>query len=154
MKSKPKHAAGTPSHTHLLKNKMQETSETIIVQAPPVEGEFSMSYVELLTGPLSALALAVIMIVTIGRWLAKFVPSVVAKYMEQSDKTIEQLNKLNASMQAHTEKCNQQTELIVEKVRSTSAGIHARLNNIEPIIIDIKAQQNFQSNSHKTDGGN
>jgi len=133
---------------------MQETSETIIVQAPPVEGEFSMSYVELLTGPLSALALAVIMIVTIGRWLAKFVPSVVAKYMEQSDKTIEQLNKLNASMQAHTEKCNQQTELIVEKVRSTSAGIHARLNNIEPIIIDIKAQQNFQSNSHKTDGGN
>jgi uncharacterized coiled-coil protein SlyX len=132
---------------------MQETSETIIVQAPPVEGEFSMSYVELLTGPLSALALAVIMIVTIGRWLAKFVPSVVAKYMEQSDKTIEQLNKLNASMQAHTEKCNQQTELIVEKVRSTSAGIHARLNNIEPIIIDIKAQQNFQSNSHKTDGG-
>lgn len=112
-----------------------------------------MSYVELLTGPLSALALAVIMIVTIGRWLAKFVPSVVAKYMEQSDKTIEQLNKLNASMQAHTEKCNQQTELIVEKVRSTSAGIHARLNNIEPIIIDIKAQQNFQSNSHKTDGG-
>jgi uncharacterized protein YoxC len=133
---------------------MEETQEQIIVHAPPVEDGFNMSYIELLTGPLSALALAVIMIYTIGRWLAKFVPTVVSKYMEQTDKTIEQLDKLNASMQAHTEKCNQQTELIVEKVRSTSAGIHARLNNIEPVILDIKAQQNFQSNTHKTDGGN
>ena len=133
---------------------MDETTETIIVQAPPVEEGFSMSYVELLTGPLSALALAVIMIVTIGRWLARFVPQVVAKYMEQTDKTIEQLDKLNVSMQAHTDKCNVQTEAIVEKIRSTSAGLHNRLNAIEPVILDIKAQQNFQSHNHKTDGGN
>jgi hypothetical protein len=104
---------------------MEETTETIIVQAPPMEEGFSMSYVELLTGPLSALALAVIMIVTIGRWLARFVPQVVA-----------------------------QTEAIVEKIRSTSAGLHNRLNAIEPVILDIKAQQNFQSHNHKTDGGN
>lgn len=117
-------------------------------------GEASgMSYMELLTGPLSALALAVIMIVTIGKWLAKFVPTVVSKYMEQTDKTIEQLDKLNASIQAHTERSTHQTELIVEKVRSTSAGLHSRLNAIEPVILELKAQQNYQSNNNKTDGG-
>lgn len=112
-----------------------------------------MSYMELLTGPLSALALAVIMIVTIGKWLAKFVPTVVSKYMEQTDKTIEQLDKLNASMQAHTERTTHQTELIVEKVRSTSAGLHSRLNAIEPVILELKANQNLKSNNNKTDGG-
>jgi len=63
----------------------------------------------------------------------------VAKYMEQTDKTIEQLDKLNASMQAHNEKMNEQTELIIEKVRSTSAGLHNRLNAIEPVILKIEA---------------
>jgi len=118
-----------------------------------IEEASGMSYMELLTGPLSALALAVIMIVTIGKWLAKFVPTVVSKYMEQSDKTIEQLDKLNASMQAHTERTTHQTELIIEKVRSTSAGLHSRLNAIEPVILELKAQQNYQSNNNKTDGG-
>jgi uncharacterized protein YoxC len=118
-----------------------------------IEEASGMSYMELLTGPLSALALAVIMIVTIGKWLAKFVPTVVSKYMEQTDKTIEQLDKLNASMQAHTERTTHQTELIIEKVRSTSAGLHSRLNAIEPVILELKAQQNYQSNNNKTDGG-
>jgi len=118
-----------------------------------IEEASGMSYMELLTGPLSALALTVIMIVTIGKWLAKFVPTVVSKYMEQTDKTIEQLDKLNASMQAHTERTTHQTELIIEKVRSTSAGLHSRLNAIEPVILELKAQQNYQSNNNKTDGG-
>jgi DNA anti-recombination protein RmuC len=61
--------------------------------------------------------------------------------MEQTDKTIEQLDKLNASMQAHNEKMNEQTELIIEKVRSTSAGLHNRLNAIEPVILKIEANQ-------------
>jgi ABC-type Zn uptake system ZnuABC Zn-binding protein ZnuA len=108
---------------------------------PPAEQGFNMGYMELLTGPLSALALAIIMIYTIGRWLAKFVPTVVAKYMEQTDKTIEQLDKLNQSMQAHNAKVNDQTDQIIEKVRSTSAGLHARLNTIEPVIIKIEANQ-------------
>lgn len=116
-----------------------------VTPPPPAEQGFNMGYMELLTGPLSALALAIIMIYTIGRWLAKFVPTVVAKYMEQTDKTIEQLDKLNASMQAHNEKMNEQTELIVEKVRSTSAGLHNRLNAIEPVILKIEANQGKSS---------
>jgi len=119
---------------------MSEDS-VIIEPPPPIESGIEMSYMELLTGPLSALALAIIMIVTIGRWLAKFVPTVVAKYMEQTDKTIEQLDKMNVSMQEHSDRCNQQTEAIIEKVRSTSAGLHNRLNAIEPIIIKIEANQ-------------
>ena len=119
---------------------MSEDS-VIIETPPPIESGIEMSYMELLTGPLSALALAIIMIVTIGRWLAKFVPTVVAKYMEQTDKTIEQLDKMNTSMQEHSDRCNQQTEAIIEKVRSTSAGLHNRLNAIEPIIIKIEANQ-------------
>jgi ABC-type Zn uptake system ZnuABC Zn-binding protein ZnuA len=115
--------------------------ESIAVTPPPAEQGFNMGYMELLTGPLSALALAIIMIYTIGRWLAKFVPTVVAKYMEQTDKTIEQLDKLNQSMQAHNAKVNDQTDQIIEKVRSTSAGLHARLNAIEPVIIKIEANQ-------------
>src|SRR5210317_1890573 len=112
-----------------------------VTPPPPAEQGFNMGYMELLTGPLSALALAIIMIYTIGRWLAKFVPTVVAKYMEQTDKTIEQLDKLNQSMQAHNAKVNDQTDQIIEKVRSTSAGLHARLNAIEPVIIKIEANQ-------------
>ena len=119
---------------------MSEDS-VIIEPPPPIESGIEMSYMELLTGPLSALALAIIMIVTIGRWLAKFVPTVVAKYMEQTDKTIEQLDKMNTSMQEHSDRQSQQTEAIIEKVRSTSAGLHNRLNAIEPIIIKIEANQ-------------
>ena len=119
---------------------MSEDS-VIIEPPPPIESGIEMSYMELLTGPLSALALAIIMIVTIGRWLAKFVPTVVAKYMEQTDKTIEQLDKMNQSMQQHSDRCNQKTEAIIEKVRSTSAGLHNRLNALEPIIIKIEANQ-------------
>jgi uncharacterized protein YoxC len=119
---------------------MSEDS-VIIEPIAPIESGIEMSYMELLTGPLSALALAIIMIVTIGRWLAKFVPTVVAKYMEQTDKTIEQLDKMNVSMQEHSDRCNQQTEAIIEKVRSTSASLHNRLNAIEPIIIKIEANQ-------------
>jgi uncharacterized protein YoxC len=117
------------------------SEDSVIIEPPPIESGIEMSYMELLTGPLSALALAIIMIVTIGRWLAKFVPTVVAKYMEQTDKTIEQLDKMNVSMQEHSDRCNQQTEAIIEKVRSTSAGLHNRLNAIEPIIIKIEANQ-------------
>jgi hypothetical protein len=73
---------------------MSEDS-VIIEPIAPIESGIEMSYMELLTGPLSALALAIIMIVTIGRWLAKFVPTVVAKYMEQTDKNIEELDKMN-----------------------------------------------------------
>ena len=119
---------------------MSEDS-VIIEPPPPIESGIEMSYMELLTGPLSALALAIIMIVTIGRWLAKFVPTVVAKYMEQTDKTIEQLDKMNQSMQEHSDRQSQQTEAIIEKVRSTSAGLHNRLNALEPIIIKIEANQ-------------
>jgi len=119
---------------------MSEDS-VIIEPPPPIESGIEMSYMELLTGPLSALALAIIMIVTIGRWLAKFVPTVVAKYMEQTDKTIEQLDKMNTSMKEHSDRCNLQTEAIIEKVRSTSAGLHNRLNALEPIIIKIEANQ-------------
>lgn len=117
------------------------SEDSVIIEPPPIESGIEMSYMELLTGPLSALALAIIMIVTIGRWLAKFVPTVVAKYMEQTDKTIEQLDKMNQSMQEHSDRQSQQTEAIIEKVRSTSAGLHNRLNAIEPIIIKIEANQ-------------
>ncbi len=113
-------------------------TETIEAAGAPAEG-FNLSYMELLTGPLSALALAVIMIYTIGRWLAKFVPTVVAKYMEQTDKTIEQLDRLNAAIQEHTAQSLARTDQIIEKQRSTTAGIHSRLNNIEPQIIEIRA---------------
>lgn len=112
--------------------------ETIEAAGAPAEG-FNLSYMELLTGPLSALALAVIMIYTIGRWLAKFVPTVVAKYMEQTDKTIEQLDRLNSAIQEHTAQSLARTDQIIEKQRSTTAGIHSRLNNIEPQIIEIRA---------------
>jgi uncharacterized protein YoxC len=112
--------------------------ETIEAAGAPAEG-FNLSYMELLTGPLSALALAVIMIYTIGRWLAKFVPTVVAKYMEQTDKTIEQLDRLNTAIQEHTAQSLARTDQIIEKQRSTTAGIHSRLNNIEPQIIEIRA---------------
>jgi len=118
------------------------SEDSVIIEPPlPIESGIEMSYMELLTGPLSALALAIIMIVTIGRWLAKFVPTVVAKYMEQTDKTIEQLDKMNTSMKEHSDRCNLQTEAIIEKVRSTSAGLHNRLNALEPIIIKIEANQ-------------
>jgi len=117
------------------------SEDSVTLEPPPIESGIEMSYMELLTGPLSALALAIIMIVTIGRWLAKFVPTVVAKYMEQTDKTIEQLDKMNQSMQEHSDRQSQQTEAIIEKVRSTSAGLHNRLNALEPIIIKIEANQ-------------
>lgn len=113
-------------------------NQTIEAAGAPAEG-FNLSYMELLTGPLSALALAVIMIYTIGRWLAKFVPTVVAKYMEQTDKTIEQLDRLNGAIQEHTAQSLARTDQIIEKQRSTTAGIHSRLNNIEPQIIEIRA---------------
>lgn len=112
-------------------------------------------YIQLLTGPLSALALAVILLYTVGKWAAKFVPTVVNKYMEQSDKTIEQLNALNTALVAHTERSSVQTDQMIEKVRSTSAGLHARLNNIEPIILELRANQiHTQQTNNQTNVNN
>jgi hypothetical protein len=116
-------------------------AEPVQIQPVEVVQVDNYNYIELLTGPLSALGLALIMIYTIGRWLSKIVPRVIDKYMEATDKTIEQLEELNTCMRDNSNRCNEQTEAILERVRSTSAGIHNRLNTIEPIIIEIKANQ-------------
>ena len=102
------------------------------------------SYIQLLTGPLSALALAVILLYTVGKWAAKFVPTVVNKYMEQSDKTIEQLDKLNKTIMEHRSESAIRAEQHLEATRKSIAGLHNRLNMIEPDIKEILTINKFQ----------
>lgn len=114
------------------------------------------SYIQLLTGPLSALALAVILLYTVGKWAAKFVPTVVAKYMEQSDKTIEQLDKLNQNIMEHRSESAIRAETHLEATRKAIAGLHSRLNTIEPDIkeiLTIKKYQQSQSINQEVNNG-
>lgn len=111
------------------------------------------SLMMMLTGPVSALALAVAMLWGIGRLVSKYVPQLVDKHLAQIDEQIaankqmvERLDQMRDLMSDHQ---TQQTEV----TRGAVAGIHKRLNPIERDISDMKTylkldQLNQQSQQH------
>lgn len=92
-----------------------------------------------LTGPVSALALAVAILFGLGKFLGKYVPQIVEKHLEQVDKQMkaqEQIcNRLDDMKTILHQEHAEQTEVF----RKAISGLHGRLNPIENDVKEIKA---------------
>lgn len=92
-----------------------------------------------LTGPVSALALAVAILWGLGRFAGKYVPQIIEKYMKQIDDQVKAqkqiCDRLDQMKDAVTEQHMAQTEVY----RKAVSGLHGRLNPIENDVKEIKA---------------
>jgi len=97
-----------------------------------------------LTGPVSALALAVAILWGLGKFLGKYVPQIVDKHLEQIDKQMEAqvqiCNRLDDMKTILHSEHAEQTEVF----RRAVAGLHGRLNPIESDVKEIKAAVGFK----------
>lgn len=98
-----------------------------------------------MTGPVSALALAVAILWGLGKTMGKYVPQLVDKHLEQIDK----------QMEAQTQICNRLDDMKTilhqehaeqtEVFRRAVAGLHGRLNPIENDVKEIKAVVGYKN---------
>jgi len=100
-----------------------------------------------LTGPVSALALALTILWGLGKFASRYLPQIVDKHLKQIDnqmvvqeKICDRLDQIKDQM---AEQHSDQTEI----VRKAISGIHGRLNPMETDLKDIKATINAQTNT-------
>jgi ribosomal protein S13 len=109
----------------------------------------------LLTGPVSALGLALTMLWGIGRLVSKYAPKVIDKHLHQIDEQIKAngliVDRLDQLKDAITDQHTVQTEA----TRKAISGLHGRLNPIENDIKDMKSYLRLetQNNTNISNGG-
>jgi len=103
------------------------------------------SILMVLTGPASALALAVSLLWGLARYAGKILPGIIDRHMSQIDAIIHRLESMEAASQENR-----------EIYRKMIAGVHSRLNPVENDIKEIKYYLKLEDNKQKTkdsDGG-
>jgi len=98
----------------------------------------------LVTGPVSALALAVAILWGLSRFAAKYLPQVIDKHLKQIDDQMEAQVKICDRLDQMREQMSTQHSEQTEIVRKAISGLHGRLNPIENDVKDIKAVINAQ----------
>jgi len=114
----------------------------------------SESMMMLLTGPASALALAVTMLLGIGRMVSKYVPQLVDKHIKQIDEQIEASRKISERLDAMHERMNEQHVQTSETIRTVVSGVHKRLNPIENDIKEMKTFMKLEDQFKETHNTN
>lgn len=112
------------------------------------------SMMMLLTGPASALALAVTMLIGIGRMVSKYVPQLVDKHIRQIDEQIEASRKISERLDQMNERMNEQHVQNSETIRSVISGVHKRLNPIENDIKEMKTFMKLDNQFRETHNTN
>ena len=108
-----------------------------------------------LTGPFSGLALALVMLWGIGKMVAKYVPKIVDKHLQQIDEQIKANGKIVDRLDQMREAVNEQHAQQTEAMRLAVSGLHKRLNPMENDIKEVKTYLNLSSNTAalaKTEG--
>ncbi len=109
-------------------------------------------FMNFLTGPVSALALAVAILWGLGKFAGKYVPQIIEKYMKQIDEQVKAqkqiCDRLDQMKDAVTEQHTAQTEAYRQAVR----GLHGRLNPIENDVKEIKAIVVFKQQQEAASG--
>jgi ribosomal protein S13 len=93
----------------------------------------------LLTGPVSALALAVTMLLGIGRLVSKYVPKVIDKHLKQIDDQMKTNGMIVDRLDQLKDSIADQHATQTEATRKAIAGIHGRLNPMENDLKEVKS---------------
>jgi hypothetical protein len=97
-----------------------------------------------LTGPVSALALAVTILWGLGRFAGKYVPMIVEKYMKQIDDSVKAQKQICDRLDQMKDAVQEQHMAQTEVYRKAVSGLHGRLNPIENDVKEIKAIVTFK----------
>lgn len=92
----------------------------------------------LLTGPVSALALAVTMLLGIGRLVSKYVPKVIEKHLNQIDEQMKTNGMIVDRLDQLKDSIADQHAVQTEATRKAIAGLHGRLNPMENDLKEVK----------------
>jgi len=92
----------------------------------------------LLTGPVSALALAVTMLLGIGRLVSKYVPKVIEKHLNQIDEQMKTNGLIVDRLDQLKDSIADQHAVQTEATRKAIAGLHGRLNPMENDLKEVK----------------
>lgn len=92
-----------------------------------------------LTGPVSALALAVAILWGLGRFAGKYVPQIIEKYMKQIDEQVKAQKQICDRLDQMKDAVTEQHMTQTEAYRKAVSGLHGRLNPIENDVKEIKA---------------
>ena len=92
-----------------------------------------------LTGPVSALSLAVAILWGLGKFAGKYLPQIVDKHLKQIDDQMEAQRKICERLDQMKDSISEQHTVQTEGFRKAISGVHGRLNPIENDVKEIKA---------------
>ena len=92
----------------------------------------------MLTGPVSALALSVTMLLGIGRLVSKYAPKVVDKHLQQIDDQMKTNAAICDRLDELKDSISDQHAAQTEVTRKAIAGLHGRLNPMENDLKEVK----------------
>jgi peptidoglycan hydrolase CwlO-like protein len=93
---------------------------------------------ELLTGPFSALVLAVILLWGLYKLAAKYLPKIIERHVQMIDDLQETQSQITSRLEQLTATMTEQHASQTESMRKAIAGIHQRLNPIQDDIKEVK----------------
>lgn len=111
-------------------------------------------FMNFLTGPVSALALAVAILWGLGKFAGKYLPQIVDKHLKQIDDQMEAQRKICERLDQMKDSIAEQHTVQTEGFRTAIRGLHGRLNPIESDVKEIKAMVGLRHTSEAANGGN
>jgi hypothetical protein len=108
--------------------------------------------VSVLTGPVSALGLAVAILWGLSRFASKYLPQIIDKHLQQIDDQMECQRQICNRLDDMGTSMVEQTAQSTEAMRKAISGVHGRLNPIESDVKEIKSIVNLKR--EVPDGGN
>ena len=96
------------------------------------------STIEFLTGPASALVLAVTLLSGLYRLAAKYLPALIDRHIKLIDDMQESQQKLNEKLDTVAVTVTQEHASQNEAMRKAISGVHSRLNPIQDDLKEVK----------------
>jgi hypothetical protein len=96
------------------------------------------STIEFLTGPASALVLAVTLLSGLYRLAAKYLPALIDRHIKLIDDMQESQQKLNEKLDSVAVTVTQEHASQNEAMRKAISGVHSRLNPIQDDLKEVK----------------
>lgn len=79
--------------------------------------------IQMLTGPFSAMVLAVILLVAVGRWLAENIPLYLDRHLKQIDKMVESHNEDREMYRENLQTLSERHNLLIRDVQEIKQDV-------------------------------
>ncbi len=99
----------------------------------------SSEMINILTGPVSALALAVTILWGLSKFASKYLPQIIDKHLKQIDDQMECQRQICNRLDQMGTSMVEQNASATEAMRKAISGVHGRLNPIENDVKEIKS---------------